>query len=288
MTDRLLGDEIYNSALFYASRKNESGLFTTLRASRLPRLHYMRYIASMYPIVFGFNAALIRSIIKINHVHHWKLVRNVAQQIREEQSHNQLWRNMLDSFGIDHAAIHDDIQSYFRQFAANALESMTLSTIRSLRSDITNTFPGCFPRAIYPEPVLALYYHLWHAASCDAISYWEYFGSQFGMEAIILDVVSTSVLPGVSRSRELAPRPESVQWWKEHARSVSDDAEKRSVEEKHVHLARLALNRIRDVNVVRDEVVRRADDTMLLFVATAVWHDVGSDLFPIEKYLKKS
>ena len=239
----------------------------------------------MYPVVVGFNRALIRSLSKVDHVREWRFVRGLAEQIRDEQTHNQLWRNMLAAFGVSHDVIYADFQSYIARFELEELDVMTFAVVKAIRGDVADTNPGCFPDATLPEPVLALYHHMWMAAAYDNVNYWEYFGGQYGMEAIILDVVSTSVLPGVTKHPGLAPSADARRWWSQHARTEHSEAPGRTAEEKHVELARLALNRSSEANSMAERVVSRADDTMLLFLATALWHDFNRDSFPIERYL---
>lgn len=281
------GDRIRELALTYASAKSQSQTFSNLRLGKLPRVSYLRYITSMYPVVVGFNRALIRSVSKVDHVRQWRFVRGLARQIQEEQTHNQLWRNMLTAFGIAHEAIYMEFESYIARFSPDQMDSMSAAVIKAIRNDISNVSPASFPDAIFPEPVLALCHQMWMTAAYKDIPYWEHFGGQYGIEAIILEVVSNSVLPGVMKSPDLAFGLNTLRWWKEHVRSEQTPSRRRSAEQKHVELARLVLNKSSEANAISDSVVRRADDTMLLFLATALWHDFCGASFPIERYLPK-
>ena len=57
-----VGDEVAELAKRYAAEMNSSDFATALRARHLPQRSYVAFIATMYPLVVGFNRALIRSI----------------------------------------------------------------------------------------------------------------------------------------------------------------------------------------------------------------------------------
>src|SRR5207302_8829474 len=100
-----VGDRVAGLAKRYAAEMNASALATALRQRQLPRRSYLAFIATMYPLVVGFNRALIRSIAKVDHVRHSTFVRALAQQLEEEQAHNQLWRAMLEVVDVDHELV---------------------------------------------------------------------------------------------------------------------------------------------------------------------------------------
>ena len=100
-----VGDLVVEVARRYAAQMNESEFATLLRSRKLDRRRYVAFIASLYPCVIGFNRALIRSIAKVDHVLHSSFIKNLAQQLEEEQTHNQMWRTKLDVFGVDHQAL---------------------------------------------------------------------------------------------------------------------------------------------------------------------------------------
>lgn len=281
-----LGDTIWTLARWYAAKMNESQFATDLRDWKLPRERYLSFVAGMYPSVVGFNRALIRSITKVDHVRRSIFVKALAEQLREEQSHNQLWREKMDAYGLDHAALYDAFESYMARFTTAELDSMTLDVLDALTEDLGNVAPGCFPDAEFPEPVLALYHHLWMSASNDDIDYWEHYASQSSIEVIIFDVVSTSVYPGVCGNPELDGGPVSLRWWSEHARQGAPEPGMRSDEEKHLELAQIMLNRNDIPAMLERRVATRADDTMRLFAATLLYHDLVPDGFPVDRYRK--
>lgn len=282
-----LGDTIWTLARWYAAKMNESEFANALREWRLPRERYLAFIATMYPSVVGFNRALIKSLSKVDHVRRSVFVKALAEQLREEQAHNQLWRQKMDAYGLDHLAVYENFEAYLGQFTIEQLDRMTLEVIDALGEDLGNLSPGCFPDAPFPEPVLALYHHLWMCASREDVDYWEHYASQSAIEVIIFDVVSTSVYPGVAGNPALDAGPVSLQWWREHARQGAAEPGMRSDEEKHLELAQLMLNRGEIPALMERRVANRADETMRLFAATMLYHDRDAIAFPVEDYRKQ-
>src|SRR5213593_3372847 len=82
-----VGDAVTELGKRYAAEMNGSAFATALRQHHVPRRSYIAFIATMYPVVVGFNRALIRSIAKVDHVRHSSFVKILAQQLDEEQSH---------------------------------------------------------------------------------------------------------------------------------------------------------------------------------------------------------
>ena len=193
---KMVGHLVWELALKYAKSMNESEFATSLRNRKLIKSRYLGYIAAMYPIVIGFNRALIRSVAKVDHVHEAAFVKGLTEQLHEEQEHNSLWRKKLDAFGIDHGALYMDLLDYLAQFTPQQLDRMTKDVIKEVTKDVTEVSPGCFPDPIFPEPVLALYHHLWMTASHENIDYWEYYAGQYGIEVIIFEVVSSTITRG--------------------------------------------------------------------------------------------
>jgi hypothetical protein len=265
---------------------NDCAFATLLRTRQLERRRYLAFICTMYPAVVGFNRALIRSIAKVDHVRQSGFVKHLAEQLHEEQSHNQLWRDKLTLFGIDHEALYGELESYLARFSAAELDRMTREVLAAVSRDPHNGFPGCFPDAIFPEPVLALCHHLWLSASDASVHHWAHFASQSGIEMVIFDVVTTSVLPGVLGHKELDPSPVSTQWWREHGKVPGAEGGPRTDEEKHLELSLAALNRSETANEIRDAVIERADSAMRLFAASLVCQDVASTRFPLDRFLK--
>jgi hypothetical protein len=278
-----VGDLVLEVARRYAAQMNGCEFATLLRTRRIEKRRYVAMIASMYPCVIGFNRALIRSISKVDHVLHGGFVKSLAEQLEEEQTHNQMWRTKLDVFGVDHEVLYWDLVDYLGRFSSADLERMTKGVLAALTKDPTSYSPGCFPDAPFPEPVLALYHHLWMTASYDDIDFWEHFASQCAVETAIYSVVSTSVIPGVHGHPELDAGPATLRWWMEHAR-LEGSAAARTDEEKHLEISRIALNRSEIANSIRDQVVARAEDTLRLFAATLACQISASEQFPLERY----
>lgn len=283
---RYLGDEVYSLGRQYAEDANNTEFATALRDQTLPRDRFLRYVAAMYPIVIGFNRALIRSMSKVDLVLECVFVKALAEQLQQEQTHNQLWRQMLDVYGLDHGAMYRDLQQYMKRFSPAHLDQMTQDLSDALADDIENVSPGVFPQPAFPEPVLALYHQLWMTASYEDFDYWEHYASQFAIEVIICDVVSTSIFPGVVGNEALEDGPSSFEWWKEHAKQGGAELGDRSAEEKHIELAKIMMNRSQFAASISDRVLVSAERAMRLFVATMVFHNRGREPFPIDRYVR--
>ena len=281
-----LGDTVWSLASSYAARMNASGFATSLRTRRMPRQRYVGFLSMMYPSVVGFNRALIKSISKVDHVRQSGFVKALAEQLKEEQDHNQMWRRKLEVYGIDHEALYRTLEGYLERFTPAQMDRMTRCVLDALGKDLENTSPGCFPDPAFPEPVLALYHHLWMTASREDVHYWEHFASQGAIEAIIFDVVSTSVWPGVVGNPELDGGSATIQWWKEHARQGSSESGVPTDEEKHLQLSQLALNRTDLPPDLSARVTSRAEDTMRLFAATLLCMDHDAAQFRVERFRK--
>lgn len=283
-----VGDAVSDLGSRYAADMNASNFAVALRQHRLTRRSYQAFIATMYPCVVGFNRALIRSIAKVDHVRNSTFVRSLAQQLEEEQAHNQLWRAMLEVFDIDHEALYSDLEEYLDRFSVDELDRHTHNVLASVRRDLGVPASPEFPDAIFPDAVLALCHYLWTSATDGAISYWEHFASQAGIEMVIYEVVTQSILPGVLGHPELDRGVASTHWWTEHGRLPEPAAQHRTDEEKHLALSKVALNRSETANAVSEAVASRAEDAMRLFAAALIAQDPGAHGFPIERYLKRS
>lgn len=279
-----VGDLIADLAHRYASQMNGCEFATQLRARRIERRRYIAFVASLYPCVIGFNRALIRSISKVDHVMHGGFVKALAEQLEEEQVHNQMWRTKLDVYNVDHEALYWDLNDYLGRYTPAELERMTKEVLEALTRDAGDHAPGVFVDAPFPEPVIALYHHLWMTASYDDIDYWEHFASQCAVEMVIYNVVSSSVLPGVQGNPELDSGPATLRWWTEHARGEAGEDHVKTDEEKHLEISRIALNRSETANSLRDAVLARAEETLRLFAATLTCQSTESQRFPLERY----
>jgi hypothetical protein len=280
-----VGDRVWELADKYSRRINDSDLATSCRNHTLSKERYFGYVAAMYPIVVGFNRALIRSIAKVDHVRDYQLVKYLCEQLREEQAHNALWRSKMNKYGIDHERLYSDLQDYTARFSDDELNVMTEQMIAAVREDVANVAPGIFPDPVVPEPVLGLYHLLYQTATDPEIDYWEHFACQSAVEYIIYDVVSTSVYPGVSARSDLNLGASTITWWQKHARQGSEESGERSDEEKHLAMAKIALNRTTRPNEIADRVVARAEDAMCLFTCSAICHDADKAVFSVRPYL---
>ena len=271
---------------------NCSSFALALKHRRLPRRSYLAFIATMYPLVVGFNRALIRSISKVDHVRNSTFVKTLAQQLEEEQAHNQLWRAMLEVFDIDHEALYDDLEEYLGSMSDDDLDRITHTVIDGVRRDLSAGRTQRFPNSPFPDSLIALCHYLWTSAADDSVSYWEHFASQAGIEMVIFDVVTHSILPGVIGHPELDRGVASTHWWMEHGTPPEQAlpgrvaGAHRTDEEKHLALSRMALNRSETANTVAGVVEARAEDTMRLFAASLIAQDPQQHAFPIERYVK--
>jgi hypothetical protein len=280
-----VGDLVVEVAARYSAQMNGCEFAALLRSRRVERRRYIAFIASLYPCVIGFNRALIRSIAKVDHVLHSGFIKNLAEQLLEEQTHNQMWRTKLDVFGVDHQALYWDLTDYLGRFSPADLERMTRAVLAALTKDPNDYAPGAFPDAPFPAPVLALYHHFFMTATYEDVDYWEHFACQSAIEMTIYSVVSTTVLPGVQGHPGLDGGPATLRWWTEHAKAESNAA-LRTDEEKHLDMSRLALNRSETANSLKDAVVARAEDALRLFAAALACQIIESDRFPLERYLE--
>jgi hypothetical protein len=281
-----VGDTITELGRRYAAEMNESEFSMALRQRQVSRRNYAAFIATMYPVVVGFNGALIRSIAKVDHVRNSSFVKMLAQQLEEEQAHNQLWRAMLEVHDVDHEALYDDLEEYLGQFTVAELDNFTAATLSAARDSLALGGERRFPDAIFPDAVLALCHHLRESAADDRVSYWEHFASQAGIEMVIYDVVTETILPGILHHPELDRGVASSHWWMEHGRPPAPLEQHRTDEEKHLALSRMALNRSETANALAEAVASRAEDTMRLFAASLLSQRPHNHAFPIERYIR--
>ena len=265
---------------------NASAFASALRHRQVPRRSYVAFLATMYPLVVGFNRALIHSIAKVDHVRRSGFVRALARQLEEEQAHNQLWRGMLEVFDVDHESLYNDLEEYLDGFDREELDRTTADVLAAVRRDLGAGGESRFPDAAFPDAVLALYHHLWRSATDESVSYWSHFASQAGIEMIIWDVVTESILPGILGHPELDRGLASTHWWLEHGKPPVPTAHHVTDEEKHLALSKMALNRSETANALATSVEARAEDTMRLFVASLIAQRAHGHAFPLERYLK--
>ncbi len=317
LVEPLAGDKIDALARHYADQWYVTEFATALRERSLPLKRYRNFIITLYPLVVGFNGGLIRSIAKldelqksvragelleeiltIDHVRNSNLVqelavelRNIAReerlprlralagQLKEEQEHNDYWRKMLETHGIDHEAYYTAFETYLREIPHRERDRMTQQLLAALMEGHT---PAAFHNASFSQPVLALCYYLVQAASDPAVKFSVYLALQSAIEFTLVKTVSESIFPGVAGTRdhpqlnlELVPDagvteagavPLSIRWWDEHA----DYGQGGRTELQHVRHGREQLNRSLREEADVKEALRRADEVLRLFSAAAV------------------
>jgi hypothetical protein len=268
-----LGDAAWSLATDASAEINQSEVLTSLREHRLPLVRYVGFIAALYPVVVGFNRALIRSLLKVDHVRDAWLVKGLAEQLKEEQIHNDIWRVMLHEYRINHEALWDDLIAYFRQCDSQQLDDLTQRVINAITQDTPNFSPGCFPDATFPEPVLALFHHMYTVAESPSLSFWAHFASQSAIESTIYGCATESVYPGVVGNPNLDRGARSTAWWTEHAQQGGSEA-RPSTEEKHLHVAKSILNRQGDTPQQAEVILPITKQTLELFSAAIRWHDI--------------
>ena len=261
-----VGDKVWKKAAAIGERLNRSEFLTSLRERVLQRTRYAFYTWSCYPIVVGFNRALIRSLSRLDNVRSAPLVKQLAVQLQEEQEHNDMWRAMMAAYGIDHAAVYTRLDDYLSAFSREALDSMTRDVIAAVTADSNNFSPRCFPNPVFPEPVLALYHHMYMLACDDSMTFWCQFGSQSAIEATVYVIGSESFYPGLRGNPELDLGLPSYQWWQEHAKG-GHEGKGRSTEEKHLEIAKIRLNKAKEANAREGEILHAVDETLQLLCA---------------------
>ncbi|HWE42853.1 MAG TPA: hypothetical protein VG432_10125 [Gemmatimonadaceae bacterium] len=282
------GDVVSELARGYAARMNDCGFAHALRERRISREQWISFISALYPAVVGFNRALILSIAKVDHVRNSVFLGALAEQLKEEQAHNQLWREKLKRFGIDHEKLYSDLESYRARFTAAELDAMTAKTLAAVTDDLSRGDEGNFPDAIVPDAVLALCHLLGTSATNENVGYWEHFASQAGIEMVIWGVVSATVLPGVLGNPELDIGPVTTQWLREHGQIAGAKSEARTDEEKHLDLSRIALNRSEEANADVTVVGARAENAMRLFAASFICQEQAVARFPLGRYRERA
>lgn len=266
---------------------NECRFAHALRERRITREQWIAFISALYPAVVGFNRALILSIAKVDHVRNSAFLGALAEQLKEEQAHNQLWRDKLARFGVDHERMYSELEAYHARFTATELDEMTAATLAAVTEDLSRGAEGIFPDAIFPDAVLALCHLLGTSATHEEVGYWEHFASQAGIEMVIWGVVSATVLPGVLGNPALDLGPETTQWLREHGQVAGTKSEVRTDEEKHLDLSRIALNRSTEANADVALVGARAESAMRLFAASFICQDQAVSRFPLARYRER-
>jgi hypothetical protein len=149
---------------------------------------------------------------------------------------------------------------------------MTQRVINAITQDTPNFSPGCFPDATFPEPVLALFHHMYSVAECLSQSFWAHMASQSAIECTIYGFVTESVYPGLVGNPNLDRGARSTAWWKEHAKQGSSEGRPRT-EEKHLRISKSILNRVRGIEHQTEAILRITKQTLQLVSAAIRWHD---------------
>jgi hypothetical protein len=266
------GDALWNLSCEYAKLGNQSEFSNSLRKRLLPRSRFVAFVSAMYPIVVGFNRALIRSLSKLDNVRNYSLVKGLAVQLQEEQEHNEMWRDMLTAYSVDHLALYDLIEAYFAVYSQGDLNGMTQQVVEAIQQDPNNLAPGIFPNPPFPEPVLALCHHMFIVAIDSRHCFWSHFASQSGLELMICDINTESFYPGIVGNPQVDCGEKTIAWWREHNRKTQDGA--RTTEEKHLEIAKYTLNRSVEASTRVSKLLAVSDVSLRLFAAAIIAHDL--------------
>jgi hypothetical protein len=309
------GDKVDALARHYSDQANAGTFMTALREQKITLDEYKSFITTLYPLVVGFNAGLIRSIHKlgelqssvqvreiveemlsVDHIRHSRRVqalaarlrtlarearlptlRALAAQLKEEQEHNDYYRQMLEIYGIDHEAVYTAFELYLKEIAVEERDRMTRMVLTALREG----YPArAFPNTSFSQFALALHHYLLRVVDDPSVTFIGYNAIQSGIEFSLVKVVSESVFPGVAGRRDhprlnrvLVPDADlceagavlpSIKWWDEHA----DYGQGGRIELQHVRYGREHLNRnLKEKAEVR-EALQRVDDALRLLAAT--------------------
>lgn len=219
-----LGTELRVRAEEMAAEVNASSFMEKLRGGGMSRERYGGWIASLYPIVFGFCGALCRTFPKLDVVREASLIHGLARQLNEEIGHNNLWRTMLTSYRIDHAELYVDYL-------------------------VGNT-------SAFPAEIIELAKWM-ESLSVEPNPFW-WLTSQAGIEMMLLPVVTQSIYPGVMRSAHISPTSENTAWWREHS------ANENSAEATHIKLAQRGLDKREFEDEQFDAFVKSTETTIRL------------------------
>src|SRR5258706_1756388 len=313
------GEKIDALARHYSNQANAGSFMTALRERKVTLDEYKSFIITLYPLVVGFNAGLIRSIARIDelqtsvqarklveeilsvdHIRHSHRVqalasrrrtiareprlptlRALAAQLKEEQEHNDYYRQMLEIYNIDHEAVYSAFEAYLSEIPVEERDRMTLEVLTALREG----HPArAFPHTSFSQFTLALHHYLLRAVNDPSVTFMGYHALQSGIEFALVKVVSESVFPSVAGTRnhpqlnralvpdadlyETGVVPPTIKWWDEHA----DYGQGGRVELQNVRYGREQLNRNLEEEAEVREALQRVDDVLrLLAAAVGAW-----------------
>lgn len=309
------GEKIDALARHYSHQANAGAFMTALRERKVTLDEYKSFITTLYPLVVGFNAGLIRSIAKIDelqtsvqarelveeilsidhrlHSHRVQALagrlrtvarearlpalRAAAGQLKEEQEHNDYYRQMLEIYGIDHGAVYSSFETYLIEIPVEERDRMTREVLNALDEGHP---ASAFPNTSFSQFALALHHYLLRVVNDPSVTFISYHALQSGIEFSLVKVISESVFPGVAGTRdhpqlnralvpdadlcEVGAVPLSIKWWDEHA----DYGQGGRVELQHVRYGREQLNRSLKEKAEVREALRRVDDVLRLLAAT--------------------
>jgi bacterioferritin (cytochrome b1) len=231
------GEKIDALARYYSNQANAGSFMTALRERKVTLDEYKSSIITLYPLVVGFNAGLIRSIAKIDelqtsvqarelveeilsvdHIRHSHRVqvlacrlrtiarearlpalRALAAQLEEEQEHNDYYRQMLEIYNIDHEAVYSAFEAYLSEIPVEERDRMTREVLTALREG----HPArAFPHTSFSQFTLALHHYLLRVVNDPSVTFTNYHALQSGIEFALVKVVSESVFPGVAGTRD--------------------------------------------------------------------------------------
>ena len=313
------GEKIDALARHYSNQANAGAFMTALRERKVTLDEYKSFIITLYPLVVGFNAGLIRSIAKIDelqtsvkarelveeilsvdHIRHSHRVqalagrlrtiarearlptlRALAAQLKEEQGHNDYYRQMLEIYSIDHEAVYGAFEAYLSEIPVEERDRMAREVLTALREG----HPArAFPHTSFSQFTLALHHYLLRVVNDPSVTFISYHALQSGIEFALVMVVSESVFPAVAGTRnhpqlnqalvpdadlyETGVIPPTIKWWDEHA----DYGRGGRVELQHVRHGREQLNRNLEEEAEVREALQRVDDVLrLLAAAVGAW-----------------
>lgn len=308
------GDKIDALARYYSDQANAGAFMTALRARKVTLDEYKGFITKLYPLVVGFNGGIIRSIVKIDelrksaealalleemlNVDHVRnahriqvlaerlrgiarkaqlpTLRALAGQLKEEQEHNDYYRQMLEVYGIDHEAVYTAFETYINALAIEERDRMTREVLLATQE---GHIPDAFPDTCFSQYILALCHYLLRVANDPAVKFVVYHALQSAIEFSLVKVVSESVFPGVAGTadhpqlnQELVPGagiaeagsvPLSIKWWDEHA----EYGQGGKIELQHVRHGREHLNQSLVEEADVGGVLQRVDEVLRLLAA---------------------
>ncbi len=313
------GEKIDALARHYSDQANAGAFMTALRERKVSLAEYKSFITNLYPLVVGFNAGLIRSIIKVGelqtsaqarelveemlsvdhrrHSHRVQALaarlrtlarearlpalRALAGQLKEEQEHNDYYRQMLEIYGIDHEAVYSAFETYLKEIEVEERDRMTREVLTALREGHP---AGAFPNTSFSQFTLALHHYLLRVVNDPSVTFISYNALQSGIEFSLVKVVSESVFPGVAGTRDhpelnrvLVPDadlcvadvvPPAIKWWDEHA----DYGQGGRIELQHIRQGLERLNRGLKEKAEVEEALQMVDDVLrLLAAAVGAW-----------------